>query len=159
MSMELSSSAFQAGQPIPVTYTADGRDTSPPLRWSGLPQATSELAMIVDDPDAPRPEPFVHWVIYKIAADVPGLVENIARNEAKLTSPPGAFQGTNSMNKVGYAGPAPPRGHGIHHYHFHLYALDEPLEVKPKLDKKALLAAMAGHILGQAELIGTYQRR
>jgi Raf kinase inhibitor-like YbhB/YbcL family protein len=115
--------------------------------------------LIVDDPDAPIAEPWVHWVIYKIPGSATGLKEGIPRQE-KLDDPKGALQGKNTWpsGNLGYRGPAPPRGHGVHHYHFKLYALDAELDLKPGLDKKALLAAMAGHILAQGELIGTFQR-
>src|SRR5437867_4073648 len=107
---------------------------------AGCRKKAKELALIVDDPDAPRAEPFVHWVMYKIPADRRDLPEAIAP-EAKPQSPTGALQGENSFGKIGYGGPAPPPRHGTHHYRFHLYALDEPLEAKSGLDKEALLAA------------------
>ena len=158
MSITITSEAFRNNSPIAGRYTADGEDRSPPLAWAKLPAQAKELALIVDDPDAPTPEPFVHWVIYKIPANVPGLPEGIPR-ERKLGNPPGALQGKNSFGKIGYGGPAPPRGHGVHHYHFHLYALDKPLAVEPGLDNKSLLAAMHGHILDEGESVGTYERR
>lgn len=158
MSIRVTSKAFGSGQPIPPKYTADGADVSPPLSWDGAPKGTKEIALIVDDPDAPRAEPFVHWVIYKIPADAPGLPEGIPP-APNVTSPPGALQGTNSFGKTGYGGPAPPPGHGTHHYHFRLYALDQPLDVDAGLDKPALLRAMSGHIIDEGELVGTYERR
>lgn len=135
---------------------------SPPLVWSNLPKGTKELALICDDPDAPRKTPWVHWVIYKIPAKATGLLEGVPR-EKQLKQPAGAVQGLNSWddNNVGYRGPMPPVGHGPHHYHFKLYALDAPLDasVKAGLDKDGLLKAMQGHILAQGELIGTYERK
>jgi Raf kinase inhibitor-like YbhB/YbcL family protein len=157
MSIQVDSDAFKPGQAIPEEFTADGPNVSPPLRWTALPPGTRELAMIVEDPDAPRPEPFVHWVLYKIpaaAGELPGRVPQ----QAKLKAPPGALQGKNSFGKIGYGGPAPPPGHGTHHYHFRLYALDEPLEVREGLDKDALLAAMSDHVLDEGDLVGTYRR-
>ena len=112
---------------------------------------THLVRSIVDDPDAPVAEPWVHWVIYKIPGNATGLEDGAI--------PAGALEGKNTFGNMGYGGPAPPRGHGVHHYHFKLYALDAPLQLKAGLDKKALLAEMAGHILGQGELIGTYERR
>ena len=153
----LQSEAFVADGPIPVKYTGDGENVSPPLKWSKAPEGTRQLVLIVDDPDAPRPEPWVHWVMYKIAADVSELPEAVAA-AAELTEPAGALQGVNSSGSMGYRGPAPPRGHGVHHYHFRLYALDTPLEAEAGWDKAALLAAIEGHVLGRAELVGTYQR-
>ena len=145
MTIAVSSSAFAAGQPIPKKYTADGADVSPPLNWSDLPSGTRELALVCDDPDAPRAEPWVHWVIYRIPADQTGLPEHVAP-DARLESPPGALQGSNSWTAgrtVGYRGPAPPPGK-VHHYRFHLYALDAPLDVEASLDEKARAAPCAG---------------
>jgi Raf kinase inhibitor-like YbhB/YbcL family protein len=157
MSMALRSDAFADGQVIPRRYTADGEDLSPPLNWTGVPQGTQELALIVDDPDAPRAEPWVHWVLYKIPADVQALPEGLPPTPT-LDFPPGARQGKNSWGTYGYRGPAPPRGHGTHHYHFRLYALDAPLATAQGLDKQGLLKAMKGHVLAEAELVGTYER-
>jgi len=157
MCLQITSEAFRPGQLIARKYTGDGEDISPPLHISGVPKQARELAMIVDDPDAPRDEPFVHWVMYKIPAHQSDLPEAISL-DAKADSPAGAVQGKNSFGKIGYGGPAPPKGHGTHHYHFHVYALDQPLNVKGGLDKKALLAAMSGHIIDEGEVIGTYER-
>jgi hypothetical protein len=156
--MMITSSAFGAGQVIPRQYTGEGDDISPSLAWSGLPAATKELAVIMDDPDAPRPEPWVHWVIYKIPVTAAGLPERVPAGE-RVGHPAGALQGKNSGGTFGYHGPLPPNGHGVHHYHFKLYALDAALDLQSGLDKPGLLAAMKGHILGQAELVGTYERK
>jgi hypothetical protein len=160
MTMQISSIAFEGGKRVPTRHTGDGVDVSPPLTWSSLPEGTAELALICDDPDAPTAEPWVHWVIYKIPADQSGLPEKVEPVQSPKTVP-GAMQGVNSWSSgrtVGYRGPAPPPGHGTHHYHFTLYALDGPLKVKPGLTKAGLLAAMSGHILAEAELVGTYER-
>src|SRR5262249_15767077 len=149
------SDAFTEGRAIPRRFGEDGEDLSPPLTWSGLPRGTRELALIVDDPDAPRPEPWVHWVLYKIPADTHLLGEGIPPSPT-LYTPLGAMQGKNSWGTDGYRGPAPPPGRGEHHYHFRLYALDVPLHAAQGLDKKGLLDHMQGHILDQAELVGTY---
>ncbi len=154
----LSSPAFEPGGPIPAKYTKDGEDLSPPLSWSGLPESTKELALICDDPDAPRKEPWVHWVLYKIPADCSELPEGLP-DTPQLDEPPGALQGTNSWTSgqtIGYRGPDPPGGR--HRYFFKLYALDAELEIKPEADKAALLKAMSGHIVGRGELMGTYER-
>jgi Raf kinase inhibitor-like YbhB/YbcL family protein len=151
------SSAFLDRHPIPRRYTGDGEDLSPPLAWSGLPTGTRELALIVDDPDAPRAEPWVHWVIYKIGAGLQELAEGIPQVDSP-NIPAGSAQGKNTWGTAGYRGPAPPKGHGAHHYHFKLYALDAPLPLKPGLGKHDLMMAMSGHILGHGELVGTYQR-
>jgi Raf kinase inhibitor-like YbhB/YbcL family protein len=157
MSIEISSEAFAPDETIPTKFTADGQNVSPTLRWGALPPDTKELALIVDDPDAPREQPFVHWVMYKIPADADGLPEGLPQ-QTQLESPAGAVQGKNSFGKIGYGGPAPPSGHGTHHYHFHLYALDKPLQVTGGMDKESLIAAMSGHILDEGDLVGTYQR-
>ncbi|MFH1748266.1 MAG: YbhB/YbcL family Raf kinase inhibitor-like protein [Planctomycetota bacterium] len=149
MKLVIQTTAFDAGKPIPRKYTGDGEDVSPPLTWTGVPAEAQELALICDDPDAPRPEPWVHWVIYKIPADTTGLPEGV---------PAGALQGPNSWPTTGYRGPAPPRGHGVHHYHFKLYALDSILDLPPGLTKDQLLQRMAGHIIAEGELVGTYER-
>ena len=157
MEIKITSTAFSAGQGIPRQYTGEGKDISPPLSWGGIPAGAKELAMIVDDPDAPTAQPWVHWVIYKMPADTTGLSEGIAAS-AELSSPAGAAQGKNTAGRIGYHGPMPPPGHGVHHYHFKLYALDSKLQLAAGADKEALLKAMKGHILAQGELIGTYQR-
>jgi Raf kinase inhibitor-like YbhB/YbcL family protein len=159
MTIKVTTTAFAEGQPIPKKHTGEGQDLSPALAWTGVPQGTKELALICDDPDAPKGT-WVHWVIYKIPADATGLPEGIPR-DARLKSPAGALQGTNSWPKgenMGYLGPMPPPGHGTHHYHFHLYALDAPLAVEPGLDKQQLLKKMEGHILGEGQVMGTYKR-
>jgi hypothetical protein len=154
--MKLESAAFKNGEVIPKKHTGDGPDVSPPLAWSGAPEKTKQFALICDDPDAPTPEPWVHWVIYHIPATVTALKENIPRSD-KVEDPIGPLQGVQSFGGVGYRGPAPPAGK-VHHYHFKLYALDAELSLKPGLDKKKLLAAMKGHILAETDLVGTYKR-
>ena len=156
MTLTIESPAFEQNTTIPQRFTGDGGDISPALTWSGVPENARELALICDDPDAPTPEPWVHWVIYKIPATATGLPENVAKTE----SPParaGALPGAISWGRPGYGGPAPPRG-PVHHYHFKLYALDTIMDVRPGLDKRHLLSAMEGHIIAQGELIGTYRR-
>jgi Raf kinase inhibitor-like YbhB/YbcL family protein len=157
MTMIIRSTAFADGQRIPLRHTGDGEDVSPPLQWVNLPGGTRELALIVDDPDAPAPEPWVHWIIYRIPGSVQELPEAIPRYPS-INKLPGAMQGNNSWDSIGYRGPAPPRGHGLHHYHFRLYALDAALHLAPNLDKKAVLKAMESHILDQGILTGVYQR-
>ena len=157
MTLTILSSAFADGQPIPRRYSGEGEDVSPPLSFSDVPEATKELAMIVDDPDAPTAQPWVHWVIYKIPPDAAGLPQAIAP-DAQLSRPAGALQGKNTSADIGYHGPNPPPGHGLHHYYFKLYALDTQLSLKSGADKQTLLAAMEGHILGRGKLVGTYQR-
>jgi Raf kinase inhibitor-like YbhB/YbcL family protein len=150
MALTLTSAAFTAHGPIPQQYTGEGADVSPPLAWSGVPQGAKELALICEDPDAPTARPWVHWVAYKIPPMLSGLPAG-ARGD--LTA------GQNDFNQTGYRGPMPPPGHGVHQYHFHLYALDVALLASPGLTKDQLLDAMQGHILAEGELVGTYERR
>ena len=157
MTLSVTSTEFANGAVIPKQFTGDGTDVSPPLAWTPVPANAQELALICDDPDAPVAEPWVHWVIYKISAGNAGLPENVAKKNSPPT-PAGALQGKNSWGNIGYGGPAPPRGHGVHHYHFKLYALDAELSVAAGLTKAELLHAMEGHVIAQGELVGTYQR-
>jgi Raf kinase inhibitor-like YbhB/YbcL family protein len=160
MTIKITSSAFEEGQRIPKKYGGEGTDVSPPLQWSGVPQAAKELVLICDDPDAPTPEPWVHWVIYKIPANVSQLKEGIPR-KTRLTEPQGALQGKNSWRdnqNIGYRGPLPPPGHGTHRYYFKLYALEAHLAVEAGMDKNSLLKDIEDHILAEGQLMGTYSR-
>jgi hypothetical protein len=157
MAMTLHSTAFENGRPIPEAYSQDGKNLSPPLSWSGAPKEAAEFALIVDDPDAPREEPWVHWLIWKVPGSMDQLPEGVAKG-AEPPMPSGARQGTNTSGSAGYDGPAPSKGHGTHHYHFKLYALDAELGLEAGADKAALLEAMEGHVLEEAELVGTYER-
>ena len=161
MTIQVTSTAFADGQPIPKKYTGEGQDISSALSWTKLPQGTKELALICDDPDAPSTEPWVHWVIYKIPADATGLPEGVPQ-ELQLRSPVGAVQGQNSWpandKNIGYRGPMPPPGHGTHHYHFQLYALDVAVTSPPGVDKRTLLREIEGHVLSVGMLTGTYKR-
>ena len=157
MTIQITSSAFTQGQPIPKKYTGEGVDVSPPLTWSNLPAGAKELALICDDPDAPNGA-WVHWVIYKIPADAKGLPEGVPR-EPKLKEPAGALQGKNSWPGRRPATAAQcRRPASVHHYYFKLYALDAPLQAEPGLEKKALLERIKGHVLAEGELMGTYKR-
>jgi len=157
MNIELTSQAFSHNDSIPTIYTCDGNDISPPLSWSGLPDGTGSLALIVEDPDAPDPKAprmtWIHWVLYNIPAETTCLVENAATGNL----PDGTLEGLNNWGRTGYGGPCPPIGR--HRYFFKLYGLDAELPDLGQPNKEKLLQAMQGHILGQAELIGTYQRR
>lgn len=156
----LSSAAFGANERIPAAhaYAPEGDNVSPPLAWTGAPAGTKELALIVDDPDAPRAEPWVHWVLYRIPAAAEGLPGGASRGTGHLTEPWGALEGKNDFGELGWGGPLPPKGHGTHHYHFQLYALDAPLALGEGVTKADLLNALEGHVLAQAELVGTYSR-
>lgn len=152
MAMQLTSSAFKEGGSIPVQYTCDGKNISPPLKWSNVPQGTKSLALICDDPDAPHGT-FVHWVLYSIPPAVTELKENVPP-DSQLSN--GAKHGMPGFNRLGYGGPCPPSGK--HRYFFKLYALDFVPALSPGATKEALLKVMDGHILEMAQLMGTYQR-
>jgi len=148
------SSAFADGARIPAVYAgADGR--SPPLHFSSLPEGTRELVVLCEDPDAPLPKPFVHWIVVGIAPDLGELPEGLPPAAVPLIS--GVQQGRNTMRKDGYIGPTPPPGHGVHRYHFQLFALDRRLELRAPIDRERLITAMKGHIIGFGELVGTYE--
>jgi len=151
--MQVTSTAFQPGATIPKKYTGDGPDVSPPLSWSGAPANTASLAVICDDPDAPRGT-WVHWVLFNIPSDMKELPEGVPTEKSVLKS---ARQGTNDFGKIGYGGPAPPKG-PVHRYYFKVYALDTVLDVQAGAKKKGLEDAMAGHILAEGELTGKYGR-
>jgi Raf kinase inhibitor-like YbhB/YbcL family protein len=157
MSLKLISAAFAHASEIPRRYTCDGQDVSPPLVWSGVPEATKSLALVVDDPDAPDPKAprmvWVHWVLYNIPPSATGLAEDVAASRL----PVGAREGTNNWQRTGYGGPCPPIGR--HRYFHRLYALDTLLPDLAHPEKAKLEKAMAGHIIAQAELIGTYARQ
>jgi Raf kinase inhibitor-like YbhB/YbcL family protein len=155
--MKLSTQAFEHEGDIPRRHTCDGEDVSPALAWTQVPDGTRELVLIMDDPDAP-PGTWVHWVVYGIPADQPGLPEGLPRSE-KLDS--GAIQGecwgVDSFSRTGYFGPCPPPG-APHRYFFRLYALGEKLSLPTGATKSELLAAMEGRVLAKAELMGRYGR-
>jgi len=150
--MKIESKAFTADGMIPSLYTCDGQDISPDLHWDAPPTGTQSLALIVDDPDAPG-EIFVHWVLYDLPPEIHQLPKAIAP-QADL--PGGGVQGKNDFGNLGYGGPCPPNG--IHRYFFKLYALDRQLGLNSGATKAQLEAAMNGHILAAAELIGRYAR-
>jgi Raf kinase inhibitor-like YbhB/YbcL family protein len=152
--MNLTSATFQPGGPIPKPCTCDGEDRSPALAWSEIPVETRSFALICDDPDAPRGT-WVHWVLFNLPADAVELAPAVPRDPEL---PSGARQGVNDSGDVGYGGPCPPRGHGTHRYFFRLYALDAMLSLSPGVDRTALDAAMAGHVLAEASVMGTYGR-
>jgi Raf kinase inhibitor-like YbhB/YbcL family protein len=149
--MKLTSTAFPEGGTIPKDYTGDGRDVSPPLTWSEVPDGTRSFALIGDDPDAPRGT-WVHWVLYNLPADQRELTEGVPTDP---TLPNGARQGKNDFNNTGYGGPAPPPGKP-HRYFFKLYALDTTLNLPEGATKAQLEQAMKGHVLAQGQLMGKY---
>jgi Raf kinase inhibitor-like YbhB/YbcL family protein len=153
--MNLTTPSFPNDGPIPERHAGD-HNVSPPLAWSGAPERTRELALLVEDPDAPLPQAFVHWAVYGLSPALTSLPEGVGIG-SKL--PKGAAEGRNSTGRSGFVGPKPPPGHGIHHYHFQLFALDEPLGLAPGAERDALVEAMRGHVVAQGELIGTYEIR
>lgn len=154
INMKLTSDAFTEGQPIPARHTCDGPDVSPTLRWDEAPVGTKNFALICDDPDAPAGT-WVHWVIYGLPGRTCALPEDLPTTD---TLPDGSRQGANDFKRTGYGGPCPPAGKP-HRYFFKLYALDTELGLKPRATKQQLLKAMRSHVLAEASLMGTYQRR
>lgn len=150
--MRVTSTAFQEGGMIPAQYTCSDKNISPPLAWNSVPEKTKSLALIVDDPDAPS-KTFVHWVAFNIPASARALPGNVPAQE-KING--GGQQGTNDFKKIGYGGPCPPSG--THHYYFKLYALDTDLTLDSSATKDQLLKAMNGHVLGEGQLMGKYQK-
>lgn len=156
MALLLTSTAFRADGSIPVRHTCDAEDISPALQWSGAPATTRSFVLIVDDPDAPDPKAprmtWVHWVVYDIPAGARDLPEGVTDSQL----PPPAREGVNDFRRSAYGGPCPPVGR--HRYFFKLYALDTTLEELDAPTKSDVEAAMRGHVVAQAQLIGTYQR-
>jgi len=153
MSFTLTSPAFPDQQPIPSVYTADGKDISPPLEWSLPPSGTRSLVLICDDPDAPGGV-WAHWIVFNIPPSVRRFYEDFSKDREL---PDHTLQGQNSFGNIGYGGPAPPSG--THRYFFKLYALDRTLGLPAGATKQELEDAIYGHILEEAQLIGTYKRK
>lgn len=157
MPFTLTSPGFSHQGDIPMRYTCEGEDLSPPLAWSGLPEGTKSLVLIVDDPDAPDPRAprriWAHWGLYNIPPTQSSLPEGVKSS----TLPEGTLVIENDWKRAEYNGPCPPIGR--HRYFFKLFALDTTLPRLKHPDKKTLEEAMKGHILGQAELVGTYERK
>jgi Raf kinase inhibitor-like YbhB/YbcL family protein len=155
MALGLTSSAFKAGEKIPSKYTCEGEDVSPPLAFSGAPEGTKSLALIVDDPDAPDPKApkrvWAHWLVFNLSPDVAALPEDASRKGL----PKGSVTGLSDRKQTSYHGPCPPIGR--HRYFHKLYALDTTLPATP-FTKAELEAAMQGHVLAEASLMGTYQK-
>jgi Raf kinase inhibitor-like YbhB/YbcL family protein len=152
-SIQFTISSFADGQPIPKMYSCDGANLSPALAWSDAPAGTQSLALVVEDPDAPSGI-FTHWVIYNISPDRDKLPQGVAKTE---TVSGGSTQGMNDFRQLGYDGPCPPRGSN-HRYYFTLYALDLPASLPAGYGRAQLLSAIQGHVLAQAQWMGTYQR-
>jgi Raf kinase inhibitor-like YbhB/YbcL family protein len=154
MAFQLTSTAFKAGGRIPRQYTCEGEDRSPPLAWSGVPAGTKSFALLCDDPDAPAGT-WHHWALFNIPAGTDRLDEGFAHRGPDI----GTRQAVNDFGRAGYGGPCPPPGHGFHHYHFKLLALDvEKLALPERVRGAEVERAAEAHALARAELIGLYSR-
>lgn len=157
----VASSAFEHHGTVPLPYTAYGENTAPQITWSNLPAGTVQLALVMDDPVAPTPEPFVHWVAYNIPATAAELPEGLSK-EAEVTGVvglDGMINGVNGIRQTGYFGPRPPVDGKLHAYHFRIYALDTALNLPAGLNKQQLLEAIDGHVLGTGMLMGHYEQK
>ena len=146
--MTITSSEFEHGRPIPTRFSNGGDDISPPLSWHDVPDGARELVVVVHDPDAPLVDGFTHWIVMGIDPTSTGLAEG-ATDEFEV--------GENTLGDDRYMGPAPPQGHGVHYYFFHLFALDEPLATPRPRTRAQLLERIDGHIIEQARLVGTFE--
>lgn len=151
--MRITSSAFENEESIPVRYTCEGENISPPLSWSGLPDDAEALALVMDDPDADGT--FTHWVVYNLPISPPGLEAGASLSD-RLSE--GLREGFNTFGEQGYGGPCPPRGDGAHRYFFRLYALDQELNFTGRVTRDQLMDAIQGKTLEEAVLMGTYAR-
>lgn len=151
MALYVESPAFSSGSHIPKKYSKEGDNISPPLEWSETPSGTKEFVLIMEDPDAPGPKPFVHWLVYGIPGNVHRLVEGISSKQI--------LQGKNSFGEIGYGGPLPPEGDPSHHYGFYVYALSQSLNLPVGLGRDELLKQIKSHVLAEGSLVGTYSRQ
>lgn len=150
--VSLTSPEFAHGERLPVDATVDGAGRPPILEWSGVPPSAQSVALVCEDPDAPLPEPFVHWLAYGIAPSTTSVGPAPAHSGSAL------HLGRNTKHGIGYAPAAPPPGHGAHHYHFQVFALDTPIDLDPGADRAKLVERMKDHIVGWGELVGIYER-
>jgi len=148
--MILTSPSFKNDAPVPKKFTCDGGSINPELQIQNVPDGAKSLALVVHDPDAPIAGGFTHWVVWNIDPRTTLIKEE--------SVPPGAVEGSNGARNVNYAGLCPPPGHGVHHYHFKLYALDATFDLPDSTTASVLATRMAGHILAETELVGTYER-
>jgi Raf kinase inhibitor-like YbhB/YbcL family protein len=153
MAFKLTSPAFKDGQPIPTKYVRDGDNVSPPLEWRDPPPETKSFALVVEDPDAPKGT-FRHWALYDLPPDAIDLPENVSHDALRYR------EGMNDFGAIAYDGPQPPSGHGLHHYHFRLVALDvDKLDVPRKATAEEVIRAAKAHMIGEADLVGTFEQR
>lgn len=148
-SIIVTSDAFANGNPLPLSATIDGIGAPPHIEWLGVPPSARSVALIVEDPDAPFPRPFVHWLVYDLDPSM-SVLEGVGF---------AGREGKNSLMRIGFTPAAPPPGHGAHRYHFQVFALDKKLELEPGVGRSTLLEAMRGHVVAWGELVGTYERR
>ena len=157
----VASPAFEHHGTVPLANTAYGDNTVPALTWSNLPEGTVQLALVMDDPVAPTPEPFVHWVAYNIPAGAAGIPAGLTKDAvvSGAASLEGMINGVNGIRQTGYFGPRPPVDGKLHAYHFRIYALDTALNLPEGLNKQQLLEAIDGHVLGTGMLMGHYEQK
>ena len=159
--INVGSSAFEHHGTVPLAYTAYGDNKAPQITWSNLPAGTVQLALVMDDPVAPTPEPFVHWVAYNIPANAAELPEGLTKDAevSGVAGLEGMINGVNGIRQTGYFGPRPPVDGKLHAYHFRIYALDTALNLPAGLNKQQLLEAINGHVLGTGMLMGHYEQK
>ncbi|MDB4943228.1 MAG: YbhB/YbcL family Raf kinase inhibitor-like protein [Labilithrix sp.] len=145
--IDVTSSAFTDGGSLPRAFTTDGAGVPPTLAWSNVPAGTCSIVVIAEDPDAPTPSAFVHWLVYGMPAEVSGIAPGHAHLEGK-----------NSLLTDGFTPAAPPAGHGIHHYHFQVFALDTVIDLEQGAGRSTLLEEMRDHVLAWGEIVATYER-
>ena len=148
-SIEVHSIAFNDGTSLPISCTADGVGAPPPLSWHGTPESAESVVVICEDPDAPALEPFLHWLVY----GMPGVTQDVDAQSQHIYR-----LGKNSRDQVGFTPAAPPAGHGVHNYHFQVFALDAAIELSAGAERGDVIDLMLGHVLGWGELVGNYQR-
>jgi Raf kinase inhibitor-like YbhB/YbcL family protein len=153
--LPVASSSFHDGDAIAPRYAGE-KGVAPEIRWGNVPRGAQELVVLCEDPDAPMPKPFVHWAVYGLPPSATSLPEGLG---ASATLEGGGQQGKNSTGHEGYTGPKPPRGHGVHHYHFQVFALDRPTGLGAGADRDALVAAMHEHVIASGEIVGTYETK
>jgi Raf kinase inhibitor-like YbhB/YbcL family protein len=146
--LEVKSSAFPERGTLPLAFTSDGSGIAPPIAWSNVPESARSIVLLAEDPDAPYPRPFVHWLVYSLPVTATSIE----------TAPAGAHEGKNSLLKNGFAPAAPPPGHGLHHYHFQVFALDTIPQLEAGAGRRALIDAMRNHVVAWGETVGTYER-
>jgi Raf kinase inhibitor-like YbhB/YbcL family protein len=150
--IKISSPAFDDGGILPAIFGYNYDNMSPPLRWSQIPRQTKSIALICEDPDAPYGN-WTHWILFNISPRMDGLPEGVPKEDVVLG---GAMQGINDFRKIGYDGPAPPKG--VHRYYFKIYALDQTIDLEPGIGRKELLKKIEGHIIGQGAIMGRFKR-